>query len=177
MSKTCPIKILSQHNDASGNLLWLKCMYEENSLLLCVIYGPNEDSPEFFDRIFEFYEQANISDCIITGDFNVTINYDLDNYRYVQPRNVRARECLHEWMSDLGFIDTYRCLHGDKRMFTWTKKGGPQRARLDIFLTTESLRPYITSLSKISSYKSDHNPVIITYILLEISTREGFLET
>ena len=152
------------------------CM-KKNSLLLCVIYGPNEDSPEFFDSIFEFYEQGNISDCIITGDFNVTINHDLDNYRYVQPRNVKARECLNKWMSDLGFIDAYRCLHGDKRMFTWTKKGGPQRARLDIFLTTESLRPYITSLSKISSYKSDHNPVIITYILLEISTREGFLET
>ena len=174
VSKTCPIKILSQHNDASGNLLWLKCIYEENSLLLCVIYGPNEDSPEFFDNIFEFYEQANISDCIITGDFNVTINHDLDNYRYVQPRNVRARECLNKWMSDLGFIDAYRCLHGDKKMFTWTKKGGPQRARLDLFLTTESLRPYITSLSKMSSYKSDHNPVIITIDYSKFQRGKGF---
>ena len=39
--KNFPIKILSTDNDATGNLLFLKCEYEENSLLICVIYGPN----------------------------------------------------------------------------------------------------------------------------------------
>ena len=160
--KNFPIKILSTDNDATGNLLFLKCEYEENSLLICVIYGPNEDSPEFFDQIFQYYEQSNVTDCIITGDFNTTLDHQLDNLRYAQPRNSRARNCLNKWINDLGFVDAYRYLHGDKKMFTWTNKGGPQRARLDMFLTSESLRPYITSFTKISALRSDHSPIILT---------------
>ena len=159
VSKNCPIKILSTENDTSGNFLSLKCEYEENLLLICVIYGPNEDSPEFFDQIFEYYECSNITNCIITGDFNTTLDHQLDNHnhRYAQHRNIRARNCLNKWINDLGFIDAYRYLHSDKKMFTWTNKSRPQRARLDMFLTIESLRPYITSFTKKSAFRSDHS--------------------
>ena len=159
VSKNCPIKILSTENDTSGNFLSLKCEYEENLLLICVIYGPNKDSPEFFDQIFEYYECSNITNCIITGDFNTTLDHQLDNHnhRYAQHRNIRARNCLNKWINDPGFIDAYRYLHSDKKMFTWTNKSRPQRARLDMFLTIESLRPYITSFTKKSAFRSDHS--------------------
>ena len=65
----------------------MHCKFEGNPLLIGLIYNPNEDSPIFFDSIFDYVEHANISDCIKTGDFNVTINHELDNYNYAQPRN------------------------------------------------------------------------------------------
>ena len=78
--------------------------------------------PTFFESIFEYVEHANISDCIITGDFNVTINHELDNYNHAQPRNVRAWNRLNEHIENNGFIDAFHHLYHDKKMYTWIKR-------------------------------------------------------
>ena len=89
--------------------------------LIGVIYGPNEDSPELFDNIINYIEHSNITDCIITGDLNVTLSHELDNYNYTQPMNIRARNCLNQQIESDGFIDAYRNLNGNNRLFTWKK--------------------------------------------------------
>jgi len=55
VKKTCPISIVDITNDKTGNLLFLKCIYEDNELLLGVIYGPNNDDPTFFNDIFSVF--------------------------------------------------------------------------------------------------------------------------
>ena len=174
IKKNCPILVESNYHDESGNLLWIHCKFEGNPLLIGLIYGPNEDSPTFFDSIFEYVEHANISDCIITGDFNFTINHELDNYNYAQPRNVRARNQLNEHIENNGFIDAFRHLNHDKKMYTWIKKGGPQRSRLDMFLTSNSLKPYITNFNKYPAYKSDHNPITLTIDYSNFKRGKGY---
>ena len=83
--------------------------------LLCLelyIYGPNEDSPLFFQELFNFYQQSGVAECIITGDFNVTLNHEDDNYGYAAPRNVNARIELNKLINDMGFVDAHRDLYG-----------------------------------------------------------------
>ena len=174
IKKTCPIIVESNYQDETGNLLWLTCKFEGNPLLICILYGPNDDSPLFFDAIFNYVENLNISDCIITGDFNVTLNHELDNYKYAQPRNNHARNRLNEHIDNNGFTDAFRHLNQEKKMYTWTKKGGPQRARLDMFLTSNSLKPYITNFTKYPAYKSDHNPIILTIDYSNFKRGKGF---
>ena len=88
-------------------------------MLICILYdGPNDDSASFFDAIFDYVEQWNISKCIITGDFNVTLNHELDNYKYAQPRNNRARNQLNEHIDNNGFTDAFRHLNQKKKMYT-----------------------------------------------------------
>ena len=155
--KSC-LKINVDVNDNEGNLLWLKCEFDNQNFLLGVLYGPNEDSPEFFENIFTHYSNSGITNCILTGDFIV----DIDNYGYISPRNPRARRTLNNLMENYGFIDAFRSLNANKRLFTWIRKVGPQRARLDMFLLTESLRPFIHAQSTFPAFMSDHSPIVLT---------------
>ena len=70
-----------------GNLLLVKATIGERSLLICGIYGPNEDAPEFFRNLDEALIEHNETDVIICGDFNVTMNHSADNEGYVMERN------------------------------------------------------------------------------------------
>ena len=40
------------------------------------IWPLNDDSPKIFDNNFEYYENSGVTNCIKTGDFNVTLNPD-----------------------------------------------------------------------------------------------------
>lgn len=160
--KSCPIKITMQNKDNNGNLLWVKCEYEGREFLLCVLYGPSEDDPYFFQNLFDYYSQSGISDVILCGDFNVTLDHTKDNRGYAQPRGVRSRETLNSLMNETGIIDVFRAIHGRSKQYTWARIGGAQRARLDMFLSSETIRPFITAYEKYPAYKSDHSPIIIT---------------
>ena len=173
VSKKCPIKINVEFNDNSGNILWLKCTIQDEEFLLCVIYGPNEDDPDFFTNIFHFYEQCGITNCIIAGDFNVTLDHSKDNYGYANPRSPRSRLVLNNLIQNYNFFDSYRYLHNEKNLYTWIRKGGPQRSRLDMFIVSESLKPYLTKHDKLTSYKSDHLPIILKIDFAKFSRGRG----
>ena len=174
VNKKCPLTLELAYNDDRGNVLWLKCAYDDHTFMLGVIYGPNEDSPMFFQDLFNFYQQSGVPECIITGDFNVTLNHEDDNYGYVAPRNVNARTELNKLNNDMGFVDAHRELHGKKKLFTWIRNGGPQRARLDMFLISESLRPYIFSSETGIPFKSDHMPIILKIDFSRFKRGKGF---
>ena len=53
-------------NDNEGSLLWLKCEFDSQVFLLGVLYGPNDDRPEFYEQIFEHYQNSGITSCILT---------------------------------------------------------------------------------------------------------------
>ena len=60
-------------------------------------------------------------------------------------------------------------------MYTWIKKEGPQRSRLDLFLTSNSLKPYITNLNKYPAYKfDDHNPITLTIDYSNFKQGKGY---
>ena len=47
--KNLPIKILDKFSDDQGNLLGILIEYESKVILLEGIYGPNHDSPAFYE--------------------------------------------------------------------------------------------------------------------------------
>ena len=61
--------------------------YKNNnlSLVLFVVYGPSHtDDPHFFLNLREQMALVDCSDVIICGDFNTTLDTDLDRYNYRQ---------------------------------------------------------------------------------------------
>ena len=160
--KNFPIKIVNSWHDNIGNWVCVEIEYDNRHLNIHCIYGPNTDSPDFFENIFNFISNNNITDNIIVGDFNVTLNTQLDNMNYVQDRNNNARRKLGELIEQFGFYDVYRSLHGTKKNYTWFNRGGRQRARLDMAIASNSIRPFITSYQSLPMYKNDHRPQMIT---------------
>ena len=64
--------------DPEGNYIIIKIECDQKTFVIANIYGPNQDNPLFFETLFEHILSLNTPEYLITGDFNVTINHNLD---------------------------------------------------------------------------------------------------
>ena len=64
----------------------------EISIRLINIYAPNNDNPEFFEKINEHIANNNCDYCIMCGDFNLTIDPAMDSKNYININNPRSRK-------------------------------------------------------------------------------------
>ena len=172
--KNIPISTNLLHTDQEGNLIIVACKYDDHEFILANIYGPNEDDPEFFERLFERLSNLHSPNVLIIGDFNVTINPLIDNLNYRQRRNEQARHKLIEMMESYGYNDTYRHIYGDKKMYTWYNPSGPQRSRLDMCLATNAILPFIVHTKAQVAFKSDHRPILISIDFTNFERGPGY---
>jgi len=61
-----------------GNIILQEIVFSSTRLLLVLVYGPNEDSPHFYellgDAIRTFMKNHKINALILQGDWNLTIS-------------------------------------------------------------------------------------------------------
>ena len=174
IKKSVPIKVLDMHKDNDGNWVVVKLEYDSHLLHLHSVYGPNTDTSSFFHEIFEYISNSVVTDNILVGDFNVTLNTQIDNMNYAHECNPQSRQKLNELLEEFGFFDVFRKLFGDKKNFTWFNRGGRQRARLDMAIASNSLNPFITSYKSLPFYKSDHRPQLLTIDYSSFARGKGY---
>lgn len=121
-------KVNQTRTDNDGNLLALDMVIEENKVTLINIYGPNSDTPNFYDMVRDVLLDFDNEYIFLCGDFNLVLNPSIDTENYKGISNPKARDKLLEIMSDLQLSDYFRILNPDKRVFTWRKKK-PIKAR------------------------------------------------
>ena len=160
INKRLPVKIENIEKDEEGNLVKVQCTYDNNTFNIFCIYGPNDDEPAFFENIFEIISRSNNPYNIIVGDYNVTLNPNIDNANYATVRNRRARAKLIELMEQHSYCDAYRKLNGNKKCYTWHNEGGRQKGRLDMAIISNSLASYLTDFQTLPSHRSDHRPIL-----------------
>merc|ERR1712015_135931 len=95
------------YKSTDGNLLIANCNLDDKQILIVGIYGPNADTPSFYDKLEEKLEEFSHDRVVICGDFNVTLNHRLDNYGYI---GQRSRERLNRMMGNLEICDAFRAL-------------------------------------------------------------------
>ena len=116
---------------------------EAKRLTLVYIYGPNEDSPDFFRNIANHIEEIGNDTCILCGDFNVIQDQNLDSFNYLHVNNPRAKECILTIKEEFNLADPFRELYEFERKYTWRKPNPLKQARLDYFLVTQNFMPSI----------------------------------
>ena len=104
VKKSFPLKIMSELKDDSGNRLSLICEYDTKSILLTCVYGPNRDDTVFFTDTFDFISSTQTEYSIIGGDFNTTLNHNLDNEGYIHTCNPNSRKTLNNIMGSNAFF-------------------------------------------------------------------------
>ena len=121
--KGVPIKVLKTTKDDNGNFLKLIIEYDSKKILLGGVYGPNQDSPDFYRNIV-FHEILNDDpdQIILAGDFNLVLNQDLDTLNYLHENNINARNTVIECMANNNLIDIWRSENPDEKKFTWFQK-------------------------------------------------------
>lgn len=95
-------------------MLALDLVIEENKITLINVYGPNTDTPGFYEKVREtFLDFDNYF--VLCGDFNIALNATIDTYNYLHVNNPKARDKVLE---DLQIVDYYRILYPENKVYT-----------------------------------------------------------
>ena len=115
---TFEFKINQVKKDDNGNLLGLDLNIEDKIITLINIYGPNVDTPCFYNKGAEVIENFDNQSCILCGDFNLIQNFNLDTQNYVNINNPRSREKLLDIKEDYNLVYPFRELYPVLKRFS-----------------------------------------------------------
>ena len=158
-------KVKNVHRDHQGNLLILDIEIEDHRLSLAVLYGPNQDNPNFYQNLQRNILQLGNQKMIIVGDWNMLLDPEVDGKNYKHINNPKARLEVLKIITELNLYDIYRCENSESRLFTWKKKlksGDIQMGRLDFFLISESLINFSKKEKILTAYRSDHSLITLS---------------
>ena len=172
--KTLDYKINRKIVDSYGNYIILDIKINDRKITLVNLYGPNNDSPNFFKQISSCIDDIDNEETIICGDFNCVLKPELDYYNYKSINNPKAREIVLELMNTKYLVDPFRENNPTKKQFTWKKRNPCKQARLDYFLISETLMQHTKSVVIDSSYRSDHSIVILALNLTNFKHGKSF---
>ena len=147
--------------DTLGNKLILHINIYGKRILLINIYGPNRDSPHFYEELKQDIIDFNVEHTIIVGDFNLVLNQEKDTKNYLHINNPRAKEKVLDICIELNLVDIWRELNMEKTMYTWRKNNGNKQARLDFFLISENLFVEVGETKIETGYRSDHSMITL----------------
>ena len=112
-------KVHNSKTDENGNLLALDLEIEGFRLSLISIYGPNSDTPTFYDKVENIISDYDNPHTIICGDWNLVMNETLDSINYVRLNNPNARKRVLKLCKDLNLTDSWRIQNPDTKSYTW----------------------------------------------------------
>ena len=162
-----------EKKDSEGNLLILDLSINGKRFTLINLYGPNSDSPLFFENLGDLLEEFDNDYFILWVNFNIAFNPILDTHNYRNINNPMAKEKLLQLMENFNLVDYYRILYPDNRVFTWHCKNPVKHARLDYFLISENLSNVVENISIKAGYRSDHSAVSLDLKLSKFSRGPG----
>ena len=79
-----------------------------------------------------------------------------------------------EKINEHGLVDAFRELNPNERKFTWKQWGSNKRGRLDYFLVSNTLLPYIESAKITSGSFSDHSLILLDVDFTRFQQGRGF---
>ena len=160
IKKGLAIDILDKRADDQGNLLSLLIKFNGKKILVSGLYGPNTDDPDFYkNEAFSLIDEWDPEFPILGGDWNLVLNQTADTHNYQNENNINARREVVKQMETHSLIDPWRELNPDSKRFTYHHQGSnPKKlSRLDFFLISQSLFPYVTKTGIQAGIQSDHS--------------------
>ena len=132
-------------------------------IVLVNIYAPNVDSPGFFRELEKHMtDMGEDLPFIIAGDWNLTLNEQIDRYNYRNINNPRARAEVLGIIERLNLVDIFRERHGNEARYTWRVRNPEiKQARLDFFLISPELSSITIQSDILPGYRTDHSMVTL----------------
>ena len=175
LKKDCTAKILDKFCDTEGNILAILINFQDKKILMEGLYGPNTDTPSFYsEKAFKKIIDWKPDYSIFAGDFNVVLDPKIDTKNYLHVNNPQAMQELKRQMQNFNLVDIWRELHPDKKTYTWQKYNENKYSRLDFFLISSSLLPFVQSAEIVSGFCSDHSGIILEVDFSKFQRGRGF---
>ena len=135
---------------------------KDKIITIAAIYAPNTDTPNFFKQLALSLKERS-EHKIVIGDFNLTMDVDLDR-KNTYHNNNNAKDELEDMMDEYCLKDVWRIQNPDKREYSWFKSGNVQKAsRLDFALISAGLDQNAKAPTYLAGILSDHRPPLYIY--------------
>ncbi len=175
VDNSCDIDIHDVQTDPEGRFIALDCSVNNKRLTICNIYGPNKDSPAFFNKINTIVEDLKNLEIILAGDFNLVQDPKLDKQGGTSVEKYKESQAvITKIMEDKDLIDPYRVIYPTKKEYTWRQRKPLIQCRLDYFLISSSLFGIIDKCNIKPGFKTDHSFINISLKLDESLRGRGF---
>ena len=116
-----------------GRLIIFDYKDSDKIVTIVAIYAPNVDTPQYFRQI-SLYLKERSEHKIIVGDFNLTIDVDMDRSGTYCNNNKSLNE-VEELIDQYYLKDVWRIQNPYKREYSWFKSGDIKKAsRIDYAL-------------------------------------------
>ena len=120
---------------------------DQTKLAAICCYAPSDsDDPKYWESVFEEFSNLEAEYKFISGDFNVTLDPEMDTQGYLTDPHKKSRIPINAMIEADIVNDLYRDIHPDKKAYTWRTQKGDKRARLDYFLSTPALSKVATDI-------------------------------
>ena len=173
--KELPVEILDSFKDVGGNFLAVLIKLGDIKIVVQAVYGPNRDEPTFYsDKVFKKLEDWDYDHAILAGDWNIALNPSLDTKNYNSDVNPKSRKQLLDKMNAHNLLDIFRELNPTEQRFTWKQWGSPKFGRLDYFLTSASITPFVHKVDILPSCYSDHSPISLEIDFTRFQQGRGY---
>ena len=160
VKKSSGCNITNASNHGNHDTLFFTITLPDNSTIDTVaIYAPSKDTPEFWENAYKIIEEQHNPNKLIIGDFNCTLNHELDQQGYKTDPHTKSRKVINQLLEEEIFIDSYRHMNPETRSYTFRTKNGKKRGRLDYGLISPSLIPFLHTATHIAHHydNTDHS--------------------
>ena len=112
----------------------LQLKINDQTFTVVNLHSPNKDDPDFYDRVMGELKNTRSQELILTGDWNLVLNPELDSQNYKHINNPKCREKVIDMTNELSLVDIWRELNARCKRFTW-RHSQPvlQQSHLDFF--------------------------------------------
>ena len=109
LSKNFEYAVEKVTKKGDGNAMTMNIkISNEFTIKIINIYGPNTDSPTFYDYVEAEVSSSECDYTVICGDFNLALDQEMDTLNYKTINNPRAKKKILETMENHDLIDIYR---------------------------------------------------------------------
>ena len=166
------LEVLDSERDEHGRYLIVKASINEETITFCNLYGPNSDSPPFFETLFATLLNFAHDKVILGGDFNIVIDNDLDKYGTIPHGNKATGEVVLSNMKTFKFKDAFRLKHPSEKQFMRVQNNPFAATRLDFFLISKQCEVVRSEI--VASVRSDHKTVELFIDLESAPSDNGY---
>ena len=131
--------------------------------------------PKFWENAHEIMLTGTNQHQIIIGDFNCTLNHNVDQQGYKTDPHSKSRNVINSLLEQELFIDSFRHLNPEKKSYTFRTKDGKKRSRLDYGLISPSLAPHLKDVNHLAHHyeNTDHCTLSIEIDITQSVTGKG----
>ena len=121
-NKTVDFKINNSISDPEGNYIICDISVADNRFTLINLYGPNKETPQFFQNIIDIAETIENTNMVICEDFNTIQDEKLDYFNYKHIINKKSHKKILEIKETCILHDPFREAYPSLRRYTWRRK-------------------------------------------------------